>query len=66
MSTSFRRLDHINVRVSSLAAARPFFAELLPALGFSKDVSNDVWLSGKLVERRRIFRRHRIAEPCAE
>ena len=38
-----RRLDHINLRVTSLAEARPFHAALLPALGFTKDVSDETW-----------------------
>jgi hypothetical protein len=38
-----RRLDHIDLRVPSLAQARPFYAILLPALGFSKDVSDETW-----------------------
>ncbi|MGH8020635.1 MAG: VOC family protein [Opitutaceae bacterium] len=38
-----RRFDHIDLRVTSLAAARPFYAALLPALGFSKDVSDETW-----------------------
>jgi hypothetical protein len=29
--------------VPSLAAARPFYAVLLPALGFSKNVSDEKW-----------------------
>ncbi len=41
--TPRRRLDHIDLRVPSLAAARPFYAALLPALGFSKDVSDEKW-----------------------
>jgi catechol 2,3-dioxygenase-like lactoylglutathione lyase family enzyme len=38
-----RRFDHIDLRVPSLAVARPFYAVLLPALGFSKDVSDGAW-----------------------
>jgi catechol 2,3-dioxygenase-like lactoylglutathione lyase family enzyme len=46
MTTSFpRRFDHIDLRVPSLAVARPFYARLLPALGFTKDVSVDNWLT---------------------
>lgn len=36
--------DHIDLRVRSLAEARPFYAMLLPALGFTKDVSDETWL----------------------
>ena len=36
-------LDHIDLRVPSLSVGRPFYAMLLPALGFTKDVSNEVW-----------------------
>lgn len=38
-----RRLDHIDLRVTSLTEARPFYAVLLPALGFMKDVSDETW-----------------------
>ena len=38
-------LDHIDLRVPSLAAVRPFYAVLLPALGFSKEVSVEKWFS---------------------
>ena len=38
-----RRFDHIDLRVPSLAVARSFYAVLLPALGFSKDVSDETW-----------------------
>ena len=33
-----RRYDHIDLRVRSLAEARPFYETLLPALGFTHDV----------------------------
>ena len=36
-------LDHIDLRVPDMTAARPFYALLLPALGFTKDVSDDKW-----------------------
>jgi len=39
-----RCLDHIDLRVPSLAAVRPFYQVLLPALGFTKDVSDETWL----------------------
>jgi catechol 2,3-dioxygenase-like lactoylglutathione lyase family enzyme len=38
-----RRFDHIDLRVPSLAEVRPFYATLLPALGFTKDVSDERW-----------------------
>jgi predicted lactoylglutathione lyase len=38
-----RILDHIDLRVPSLAEVRPFYAALLPALGFTKDVSDEKW-----------------------
>ncbi|HYG36946.1 MAG TPA: VOC family protein [Clostridia bacterium] len=41
--TTSHLLDHIDLRVPSLAMARPFYATLLPALGFTKDVSNETW-----------------------
>ena len=40
-----RRLyDHIDLRVRSLAEARPFYETLLPALGFTRDVRIEHWL----------------------
>jgi hypothetical protein len=36
--TMRRRYDHIDLRVRSLAEARPFYETLLPALGFARDV----------------------------
>lgn len=38
-----RRFDHIDLRVTSLVSARPFYHLLLPALGFIKDVSDETW-----------------------
>ena len=43
MPTNSRCLDHIDLRVSSLAVARPFYQVLLPALGFTRDVSDQNW-----------------------
>lgn len=37
-------LDHIDLRVPNMAAARPFYSMLLPALGFTRDVSDGKWL----------------------
>lgn len=39
-----RRYDHIDLRVQSLAEARPFYRALLPALGFTRDVGIEGWL----------------------
>jgi len=36
-------LDHIDLRVPSLAVARPFYAILLPALGFANNMSDETW-----------------------
>jgi predicted enzyme related to lactoylglutathione lyase len=36
--------DHIDLRVRSLAEARPFYEKLLPALGFTRDVGIERWL----------------------
>jgi predicted lactoylglutathione lyase len=36
-------LDHIDLRVPNLSAVRPFYATLLPALGFTRDASNEIW-----------------------
>lgn len=43
MIHQFRRFDHIDLRVQSLVKVRQFYAVLLPALGFSKDVSDERW-----------------------
>jgi len=39
-----RRYDHIDLRVRSLSAARPFYEVFLPALGFTRDVRIEGWL----------------------
>jgi catechol 2,3-dioxygenase-like lactoylglutathione lyase family enzyme len=39
-----RRFDHVDIRVRSLAEARPFYERLLPALGFTRDVRIEGWL----------------------
>jgi catechol 2,3-dioxygenase-like lactoylglutathione lyase family enzyme len=39
-----RRFDHVDLRVRSLAEARPFYETLLPALGFTRDVGIEGWL----------------------
>ena len=36
--------DHVDLRVRSLAEARPFYETLLPALGFTHDAHVDEWL----------------------
>ena len=38
-----RRFDHIDLRVRSLAEARPFYEVLLPALGFTHDATIEGW-----------------------
>jgi len=35
--------QHVDVRVSDLASALPFYAKLLPALGFTRDDSGERW-----------------------
>ena len=42
--TMGRRYDHVDLRVRSLAEARPFYAMLLPALGFTRDATIEGWL----------------------
>lgn len=39
-----RTYDHVDVRVRSLAEARPFYQTLLPALGFTCEVRIEGWL----------------------
>jgi catechol 2,3-dioxygenase-like lactoylglutathione lyase family enzyme len=39
-----RRYDHIDLRVNSLAEARPFYEAILPALGFTRNVKIEGWL----------------------
>src|SRR5574341_231515 len=39
-----RHVDHVDVRVRSLAQARPFYEVLLPALGFMREVTIEGWL----------------------
>ena len=36
--------DHVDLRVRSFAEARPFYEALLPALGFTHDVTVEGWL----------------------
>jgi len=38
-----RRLDHIDLRVKDLKIARKFYENLLPALGFACDRSDEDW-----------------------
>lgn len=37
--------DHVDLRVRSLAEARPFYEMLLPALGFTRDASIEEWVT---------------------
>jgi len=39
-----RRFDHIDLRVPSLPAVESFYRRLLPALGFSQDLTVPGWL----------------------
>ena len=39
-----RIFDHIDLRVPDLAAAEPFYAMLLPVLGFTRKVDVEGWL----------------------
>ena len=39
-----RRYDHIDLRVRSMAEARPFYQALLPALGFTRQAEVENWL----------------------
>jgi predicted enzyme related to lactoylglutathione lyase len=38
-----RRLDHVDLRVTSMALARPFYETLLPGLGFTRDSNIPGW-----------------------
>ena len=38
-----RRIDHIDLRVRSLAEVRSFYQALLPALGFTRDAAIEGW-----------------------
>ena len=38
-----RRFDHIDLRVKNLDEAKPFYAQLLPALGFAVENSSHEW-----------------------
>ena len=38
-----RIFDHIDLRVADMAAARKFYGQLLPALGFSEKAGDDGW-----------------------
>ena len=38
-----QQFDHIDLRVRSLAEARPFYEMLLPALGFTREVTMEGW-----------------------
>src|SRR5688500_353580 len=45
MEKARRLFDHIDLRVPSLALVRSFYATLLPALGFCKEVGVDKWFT---------------------
>ena len=40
-----RRFDHIDLRVPDLKKVTPFYKALLPALGFTREVSIEGWLT---------------------
>jgi predicted enzyme related to lactoylglutathione lyase len=44
-----RCFDHIDLRVRSLAEARSFYETLLPALGFTHDVTVEGWLQYEVI-----------------
>ena len=44
-----RIYDHVDLRVRSLAEARPFYETLLPALGFTPNVGIESWLQFEAV-----------------
>jgi predicted lactoylglutathione lyase len=45
-----RRFDHIDLRVPDLTKATPFYELLLPALGFTRNVSVEGWLTFGVVD----------------
>ena len=45
-----RRYDHIDLRVRSLAEARPFYEAVLPAIGFTRIVDIAGWLQFEAAE----------------
>lgn len=38
-----RRFDHIDLRVKDMEAAQRFYAQVMPAIGFPKDKSDEEW-----------------------
>lgn len=40
-----RRFDHVDLRVRCLSDVRPFYERLLPALGFTREVGIEGWLT---------------------
>src|SRR4051812_41693159 len=40
-----RCFDHVDLRVRNMAAALPFYAALLPALGFTEASGDDTWMT---------------------
>ena len=43
MSVPTNPFQHVDVRVTDLKVARPFYETLLPALGFTRDSSSSAW-----------------------
>jgi hypothetical protein len=59
-----RRFDHVDLRMNNLAQARPFYERLLPALGFTQDMTVEGWLQFEVPGvdgPAGVFRRHRVA-----
>jgi hypothetical protein len=46
---TMRHFDHVDLRVRSLAEARSFYGILLPALGFTRDVTIEEWLQYEVI-----------------
>ncbi len=44
------RFDHVDLRVRSLAEARPFYEALLPEMGFTRDAHLEGWLQYEAVD----------------
>lgn len=44
MPRRFDHIDHIDLRAPSLAQVTPFYQQLLPALGFTRQVDVEGWL----------------------
>ncbi len=49
-----RRFDHIDLRVRSMEEAREFYETVLPALGFTRNDSNERWLEFEYVDANKV------------